>query len=127
MFEKGDILQGEKNKRNQAFHYIVYLDGSDNIPVGVVLTHSKDYVCNKVMKPEHFVDPEEWFDESKATCLIAHKFQKLEEWGPYNKKGRLTQQGIQFVENLVSSLESQLYSEYIIQTSNGNKCLLHRS
>lgn len=128
-FKKGDIIQGEKHKPHQAYHFIIYLDGSNDIPVGAVFTHSDsdEYACNKLMKSEHFTEPEKWFNNERKSYLIAHKFQKLEEWGDYHPKGKLTNTGLQFVEELVGHLVPEPYSEYEERTNRGKNCQLHKS
>lgn len=128
-FKKGDIIRGEKDKPHQAWHYIIYLAGSAHAPIGAVFTHSGNdkYRCNKLMQPEHFEESEKWFNKKRKSYLIAHKFQKLELWGPYCKVGKLTDVGLQFVEGLVVSLASEAYSEYEQQTNGGKSCQLHVS
>ena len=127
-FKKGDIICGEK-KRDQAWHNIIYLAGSAHAPIGAVFTHSDNdkYPCNKLMQPGHFEESEEWFNEKKKSYLLAHKFQKLEEWGPYCKVGELTDTGLRFVEELVGDLDSETYSEYEQRTNHGKTCQLHGS
>jgi len=125
MFSKGDIIRGEKRKRSEAYHYVVYLGGNSDAPIGAVFTHSNGYVCNQLMRPEHFEEPEKWFSENQKSYLIAHKFQKLEEWGPYSKQGMLTDVGLQFVEKLVGNLTSEPYSEYEQRTNSGKNCVEH--
>ncbi len=124
-FKKGDIIRGEKHKRHEAHHFIIYLGGSNDAPIGAVFTHSDGYVCNQLMKSEHFEEPEKWFNDKRKSYLIAHKFQKLEEWRPYYKQGMLTSVGLQFVENLVGDLASELYSEYEQRTNHGKNCTMH--
>lgn len=128
-FKKGDIIRGEKDKRHQAWHRIIYLGGSARAPIGAVFTHSGsgNYSCNKLMQPEYFEESKKWFDEKQESYLIAHKFQKLEEWGPYCKVGKLTDIGLRFVEELVGHLPSESYSEYEHRTNRGRNCQSHGS
>lgn len=94
-FQKGDILQGSKRCGQEAFHRVVYLDGPGDAPLSAMLTTSNKYPCNKLLQPEHV--------ESGAMTagqhFVSHRLQKLREWGPYNKIGRLTAEGVEFIEN----------------------------
>lgn len=126
-FKKGDIIHGEKHKPHEAHHFIIYLGGSNNAPIGAVFTHSNGYVCNKLMKSELFAEPEKWFNDERKSYLIAHKFQKLEGWGPYSKVGKLTDIGLRFVDELIGDLVSEPYSEYEQRTNRGKNCQLHGS
>lgn len=126
-FKKGDIIRGEKDKRHQARHFVIYLEGSARAPIGAVFTHSGNYSCNKLMQSEYFEESKKWFDEKQESYLIAHKFQKLEGWGPYCKVGKLTDIGLRFVEELVGNFDSEPYSEYERRTNRGKSCQLHRS
>ena len=126
-FKKGDIIQGSKCCFCEAYHPIIYLGGNTRAPIGAVFTHSGNYSCNKLMQPEYFEESKKWFNGECESYLIAHKFQKLEEWGPYCKVGKLTDAGLRFVEELVGHLTSEPYSEYERQTDRGKNCQLHGS
>lgn len=117
--EKGDILKGAKRGRDAAFHFIVFLDGNDSESfVGAVLTHSesKKYGDNTLMLVEHFKKTSEenkpfafQFDD---THLVKGRFIKLQNWGPFEKIGELTQEGIKFVESETGALGPMLWDEY---------------
>lgn len=119
-FEKGDILQGAERGRQEAFHLVVYLDGPSDAPRGVMLTSSNRYACNKLLQPGHV--------ESGAMAtgqyFVAHRLQKLKEWGPYTKIGRLTVEGVDFIESELSAGSIE-WDEYRKRTANGcpeHKC-----
>jgi len=102
-YKNGDILKGSNRHRDAAFHYIVFLEGSDiDSFIGAVLTHSNGYEDNILMKKKHFkkVTPEggEFEFKYESTHLVKGRFIKLNDWGPLEKIGELTQAGINFVE-----------------------------
>ena len=124
-FEKGDIIRGSEKSFDGAYHPIVYLGGSVQSPIGVVITHSDNYPCNKQMEREYFQETGNWFSNERKSYIIAHKFQKLEDWGPYSKVGKLTDVGLAFVESHVKNIGSETYFDYVKKTSNGKQCSLH--
>ena len=113
-FQKGDILMGAKRGHDEAFHRVVYLDGPDDAPLRVVLTSSNRYPCNKLLQPQHI--------ESGAMTVgqyfVAHRLQKLKDWGPYRTIGRLTAEGVEFVESELPAGSLQ-WGDYIKHAENG--------
>lgn len=119
-FQKGDILQGAKCGRQEAFHRVVYLDGPCDAPRGVMLTSSNKYPCNKLLQPEHV----EGGAKTVGQYFVAHRLQKLKEWGPYKTIGRLTAEGVAFIESQLPE-GSMEWSRY--QTHKENGCPDHKS
>ena len=121
--KKGDILKGSKRGRDAAFHFIVFLEGkNDDSFIGAVLTHSNRHKNNILMKEEHFqkttadVKKHEFgFDN---THLVKGRFIKLQNWGPFEKIGELTEAGIEFVESETGAEEPMLWDEYIRMNQN---------
>jgi len=113
-FKVGDILLGTSRARAEARHRVVYLSGSSENPVGVVLTHSNKFPCNIEMKPEHI----ESGTDKEPQYFVAHQIQKLSEWGPYERIGNLSSQGVGFV---IANLSHDIvtWDEYLTRTTEG--------
>jgi hypothetical protein len=115
--EKGDILKGSKRRRDEAYHRIIFLDGKDDDSfIGAVLTHDNRHKDNILMKENHFIKNRSYkfsFDNKNGTYLVSKKFIKLEDWGPFEKAGKLTESGIKFVDLIVGNLDSVLWIDYI--------------
>ncbi len=114
----GDILVGAKRGRDAALHFIVFLDGNDeNTFIGAVLTHSNKYKNNILMDEGHFrkLDKEgkEYVFQYDNTHLVKGRFIKLQDWGPFEKIGALTEEGVKFVESATSTGNPMLWDEYI--------------
>ncbi len=119
MYTKGDILKGEG-----IVHRIVYLDNKDDYYfIASMLTHSTDkkYPNNISLKSEHF----EKFDENnnkfefvfENTYFVKLKLEKKIEWGPYSRMGKLTSEGIKFLEDQLKSLEPTEWRKYMVKAS----------
>ena len=116
-FSKGDILKAFKRNKKEGYHYIVYYQGNSNDDfIGGMLTHS-DTPRNVKMSECHF----ERLDENgKAytiyynnSFLVKGKFIKPREWGPFTKVGKLTLDGIKFVENVIENLNCESFEDYL--------------
>ena len=117
-FKKGDLISGSERGRDKAFHCIVFLDGIDvDSFVGAVLTHSSRYKNNILMEDGHFekVTPEnkEYKFKFDDTYLVEGRFIKLQNWGPFEKIGKLTSIGLEFLDSKISLKEIMLWDEYI--------------
>lgn len=62
-FKKGDVLWGTNTRFQGARHPIVYMSGSEEAPLAVVLTSESDIPCNAPLlniyrknKPSYFID-----------------------------------------------------------------------
>lgn len=121
MFQRGDILRGSKRARTEAWHPIVYLDGPEEAPLAVMLTHTDNVAepCNVKIEQAYIrggLDGREQY-------FVAHRLQKLSEWAPYKKVGELTNEGIDFVESQLPA-GSLTWDEYEKLTKNG--CQHHK-
>ena len=102
VFKKGDVLRGAKEHRGktEALHPIVFLDADGNDFIGAVLTHTGVFrgTQNTPMFESHFErtseDGGEYNFKFENTHLVVGKFIKFESWGPYEKVGELTSEGI---------------------------------
>ena len=92
-FKKGDILIGSKRKFDEARHPIVFINGPDLAPQAVILTHSANFPCN--IKLSKIYDRD-------ASYFVAHLIEKMSEWGPYKKVGKLTKDDISLIEDNIS-------------------------
>lgn len=121
-FKKGDILVGKKRNFTEAFHPIVYISGSIQAPLAVVLTHSGGYPCNMRLQDEY---PDEK-GKVEPSFVIRHLIQKIEAWGPYTKKiGELSMRDLETVDGIVSGLTEITYLEYEEYTKKGHDCPEH--
>ncbi len=117
-FEKGDIISGFKRGRDEAFHFIVFLDGRDTDSfIGAVLTHSSRYKNNTLMEDGHFEkvtsENKEYKFKFDNTYLVEGRFIKLQDWKPFEKIGKLTNLGVEFLDSKISLKEIMLWDEYI--------------
>lgn len=120
--KRGDILVGKKRERKKAWHPVVYIKEAVSAPLAVVLTHSGKYPCNIGLSNEY---PDE-NGVVKPSFFIRHLIQKIEEWGPYNKKiGELSKGDLELVESHISDLTQITYAEYEEYTKNGRDCPEH--
>ncbi len=110
MFQNGDILIGTKRKFEEAYHPIIFIGGSDYAPLAVVLTHSDKYPCNVRLVGN--------YGENSTQYFIAHLIEKLPEWGPYSRVGKLTDEDIKIVRNSVSSASHITWQQYEEYTKN---------
>ena len=114
-FKKGDILRGRKKSFREAYHPIIFIGGTDEIPVVVILTHSGSFPCNIKMQLNHF----ETSSYEESSYFVAHKIEKMVDWGPYEKVGRLTKEGISFIESNLPDSSPITWSEYEMRKENG--------
>ena len=116
-FKKGDVLRGDKRKFKESYHPIVYISGSIEAPLAVVLTHAetKKFPCN--LKLSGIYD-----DESQY--FVGHLLQKMAEWGPYKKEGELSKEDLKLVEDTIRGMGSMTWDEYLRYTSSG--CPIHK-
>ncbi len=107
MFRKGDILLPEsrvakENWLNGLFHPAIVwdeeYDGSSDFH-GIMLTHSppNDRFENILMSANHFAPRHEVVFSN--TYFVNQVFIKFQTWGDYELVGRLTTEGIEFIED----------------------------
>jgi hypothetical protein len=115
IMKKGDIIYA--NKEN-AKHPIIFLEPEKEYDLftGVMLTSSGEFSNNISMKPEHFVeyDPsgKKYLISYKNSCFVKAKFLKSTDWTPFKMAGKLTEEGIKFVESNVGTEPKKLWEEY---------------
>lgn len=115
-FKRGDILRGTKKGREEAYHPIVFIDGPEFAPSAVILTHKADHSCNSKLNGTY---------DGKPQYVVAHLIEKLAEWGPYQKDGRLTDEDIKIVDGLILGQSRITWQEYLDYQRDG--CPDHRS
>jgi hypothetical protein len=120
MFKKGDILLPEsrikrKNWLNGLYHPAVVwqdtYDGNGDFS-GIMLTSSEPngIFDNVLMAENHFeIGYEITFSNSH---FVNHVFIKFEGWGPFELVGRLTSEGIAFIENHLKMNSIIAFTEY---------------
>lgn len=110
-YNKGDILKGSKNRRDQAYHPIIYLgEKDDTYFIGGMITHSPEY-GNIELSDNHF---EKKIDNNpKPSFFVNNYLVKKLEWGPFVNVGRLSAEGIKYVEKELSSTEPKIWENYL--------------
>jgi hypothetical protein len=118
MFVKGDlVLPVDRIKREEwlegLFHPAViwddYYDGYGDFH-GIMLSSSGRYHDNIPMKEQHF---ELGYDKGYHNSHFVNRvFIKFEEWGPFHKVGRLTDEGISFIENNILQQDAEPFADY---------------
>ncbi|KRD10034.1 hypothetical protein ASE21_09940 [Flavobacterium sp. Root901] len=114
--ERGTILQATHRALTQGFHYIVYFEGNpDQDFIGGMITHYNGN-GNVPMQPEYFEINDKNDKAFKVTYdnsfLVVGKFIKPSQWGPYSKVGKLSEEGIQFLENIIGNLPFEPFAYY---------------
>ncbi len=121
MYYKGDILLPlakvrRKNWLNGLYHSAVvwddYNDGSSDFN-GIMLTHSPPNIFfhNIIMAPNHFESGHQIIFDN--THFVNQIFIKFMNWGPFDIVGRLTSDGITFIEtNLTHHLNPIEFATY---------------
>lgn len=104
----GDILYGHNNRNlgNVSPHYIIFLALGD-LPdsfLGAMLTHS-DRFGNIPLKKEHFEEVNNegnlWDVQYETSYISADLYHKLIDWRPFDKVGRLTPEGLNFILTVI--------------------------
>ena len=127
MFRKGDILLpsnrvAKRNWLNGLHHPAVvwqnHYDGNSDFK-GVMLTHASPdgQFDNILMASNHFEDGYEvGFSDTHFVNQLFIKFQK---WGPFELVGKLTKEGIMFIEeNLNTKLLPIDFIQYVSSPKN---------
>lgn len=106
-FPKGTILI---SKHANAIHPIVYLEKNDG-PYFLGLMLTKDTTKeNLKMQPGHFTDGFKY----KNTHVVNAFLLKPNEWEPFKIIGRLTAEGIKFIQDNVQELQNPiLWEDYV--------------
>jgi hypothetical protein len=117
---KGDILQATNRSRVAGFHFIIFYEGyEDNEFLAGVITTTDKFPVNYVMQSNHFVEEDDNGKHYKITFknskLVPAKLFKPEQWGPFDKVGQLTAEGICFIEKHIGQLEPEYWEDYILK------------
>jgi hypothetical protein len=116
----GDILEANDRTREAGYHYIIFYNGhtDDEFEAGI-LTSTEKYSVNIPMNESHFINTDKNGDYFKVTYknskLVPAKLYKPENWGPFEKVGQLSEDGIAFVEEHIGHLEAEFWEEYILK------------
>ena len=108
--QEGDIIRGAKIDRNEAYHPIIYLGENDNVYfLGAMMTHSSDY-DNIKLEEYHF---EEKIDTNpKPSFIVKNYLLKRQEWAPFDKVGKLSFEGINFVKTCLKDTKPELWEDF---------------
>ena len=122
MLEKGDILHGKKREFNEAYHYIIFISGSKEVPNGVLLT-SKKRPCNFKLTDKYQLSKDK---PIQASYFVAHLIEKMPEWGLYKKTNKkLSDTDLNIVESHINGLLPVTWSQYLKYTKKG--CPEHKN
>ena len=117
-FRIGDIIWVDLEKRHpsQLKHpAVIWQDAVDDESdfYGVMLTSTKPNgrYDNILMDKEHFEAGNEVVFSN--THFVNQLFIKFQNWRPFNKSGRLTESGIDFIKNNLTNTEPTSFDEYI--------------
>lgn len=111
-FKIGDILIGDKDKFDEAYHPIVFIDGPDFAPDAVILTHSGNFPCNLPLSEKYIEDKENCF-------FVAHLIKKVASWGPYKKVDELIEKDLAVIKAKVKNFSPITWDQYLKHTVNG--------
>ncbi len=118
-YNKGDIIKGAKTR-----HPIIYLEDRDQDTFrGLVITHSQteNYSDNIQLQKQHFENQDENgspFEVVFDNSFVVGKYMiKRNDWGPYTKKGQLTEIGILYIEEKIAEEDSVYWNIYTQQTN----------
>jgi len=95
--------------------------------LGVVLTHSAKFCCNKKIFNPYRLNNK---DKEKTSYFVAHLIEKTAEWSPYNKVDILKGEDLRFVEENLSCNAAISWNAYLKMTKiscpiHGNKDQCH--
>lgn len=110
-FTKGDIIQGAKRNKDESFHPIIYFDEIDGLFfLGGMITHSKSF-GNIELDDSHF---ENKIDANpKPSFFVKNYLVKKQDWGPFTQIGKLSQQGIEFIEGKLKNTNPEIWENYL--------------
>jgi len=119
IFKKGDILEATHRELTKGYHNIIYFEGHSDIDFcGCMITHA-DLEINIAMSPTHFETNDKNGVKFKVgydkTYLVKGIFLKSEEWGPFQKVGELSKDGVAFLNKIVSGISPETFREYYIK------------
>ena len=119
--QKGDILWVTNNNygTENIPHYLVYLEiypKDTNLFIGAMLTHSL-MSGNIPMKKEHFLEVDEegkrYQISFNRSLVVNHPLFKKGDWLPFSKVGRLSEKGIEFIEENIAPYVVQFHQKNI--------------
>src|SRR5690606_32681248 len=121
MRSRGDILEASNRAKNAGKHFIIFFDGYDDTNfIGCMVTHLESD-NNVKMYQSHFNKTDNngmnYKFQFDNTNLVIAKLYKVESWGPFDKIGELTTEGITFVEQTIQELPAETWEEYLIRTN----------
>jgi hypothetical protein len=115
-FKKGDVIFGRKG--SDAYHPILFLEEKDeNFFYGIMLTKAGNYDTN-IMLPEKYIVKENkdglaFPFQYNNTHFVKAKLLKKNEWEPFTKIGKISVEGIEFVESNIVVDQAQLWEEFL--------------
>ncbi|MEQ8358045.1 MAG: hypothetical protein RH860_01065 [Cytophagales bacterium] len=109
-FSVGDIIQGKLRGLDESFHPIIYF-GEINIEFfdGGMITHSCGF-GNVRLQNKHF--SQRINSDSRPSYFVKNYLLKKQEWGPFQKIGELSNEGIKFVKSQLIGTTPQVWEDY---------------
>lgn len=110
-FNKGDIILGRKRKKSEAYHPIIYFGEIDiDFFHGGMITHSN--ISNNVeLYDQHF--DQKIKHDGLPSFFVKNYLIKKQEWGPFRLVGRLSSEGIKYVEENLNGTSPELWEDYL--------------
>ena len=115
-FKKGDLLIARYREIYKGYHFIIYLHKyhGDDFEGAIITT--KPVYDNVLMDKSHFQEKDKDGNDYKIqynkSHLVRYRFVKPDEWGPYKIEGRLTHEGVKFVDDNLNDTTIQTFKEY---------------
>jgi len=123
-FRKGDILFSTHRDLRRGYHPIVYFEPipcSNREFIGAMITHSNSN-GNIALSDNYFLDEDNNGNPYQVTFdnnyLVPAKLIKFEDWGLFTKVGELSQEGIEFFDNVIGNLSEETFANYYGRTRN---------
>lgn len=110
-FKKGDIIQGSKRNKSEAYHPIIYFGEIDiDFFHGGMITHS-NMSDNMELYDIHF--DIKISHDGRPSFFVKNYLIKKQEWGPFRLIGKLSSEGIKYIEENISSTSPELWEDYL--------------
>ncbi len=112
MFKKGHIIWGENRDgdKSKGYHPIVFLKEVNELFFeGAMLTHSSNWGNIKMEKEYYHLIK----SDDRTQYLVKNLLIKKNEWGPFERIGYLTKEGLRFVEESLEGTEPMHWEDFI--------------
>ncbi len=115
-FQIGDILYSTHRDLRKGYHPIIYLQPlSEREFIGGMISHSD--INNNIKLSDNYLEEKDslsnqYIVTSDNSFLVVAKLVKFESWGPFRKVGKLTNQGLGFVQKTLENCRTETFANY---------------